>query len=167
MSHWNHRVVKKVWNKGTPAEEESFGVHEVFYNADNSINSYMVEPIDLSAESIPALREYLEWCLKALDNPILVDGEVEFTTVIDKEELVAEKMFKSIIQEDYEKVEEIAKDYTIIKNSAKCLICNDVLESKYRHDFVTCSCGNLSVDSGTDYLKRSVKDSSKVEELSE
>jgi hypothetical protein len=31
---------------------------------------------------------------------------------------------------------------------------------------VTCSCGNVSVDGGTDYLKRCFKDISKVEELS-
>ncbi len=44
----------------------------------------------------------------------------------------------------------------IIKNAAKCLNCGDVVESTYRHDFVMCSCGNLAVDGGKDYLKRSV-----------
>lgn len=43
----------------------------------------------------------------------------------------------------------------IIENKAQCLICKDVIESKYRHDFVTCSCENLSIDGGQDYLKRS------------
>lgn len=46
----------------------------------------------------------------------------------------------------------------IARNRAKCLVCGDVIESKYRHDYVTCSCGNLSVDGGKDYLKRSYKD---------
>lgn len=46
----------------------------------------------------------------------------------------------------------------IARNRAKCLVCGDVIESKHRHDFVTCSCGNLSVDGGKDYLKRSYKD---------
>lgn len=44
----------------------------------------------------------------------------------------------------------------IIKNAAKCLNCNEIVESKNRHDFVMCSCGNLAVDGGKDYLKRSV-----------
>lgn len=44
-----------------------------------------------------------------------------------------------------------------IKNSAKCLICKQTIESKQRHDFVTCKCGNLSVDGGMYYLKRSIK----------
>jgi hypothetical protein len=43
----------------------------------------------------------------------------------------------------------------IVRNSARCLECFEEVESKNTHDFVTCSCGNLSVDGGKDYLKRS------------
>lgn len=42
----------------------------------------------------------------------------------------------------------------IIKNAIKCKHCGDVIESTYRHDFVTCSCGCCSVDGGLDYLRR-------------
>lgn len=42
-------------------------------------------------------------------------------------------------------------------NKAKCLDCNTIIESKHRHDYVTCKCGNLSVDGGLDYLKRGYK----------
>lgn len=42
----------------------------------------------------------------------------------------------------------------IFRNSAKCLLCGDEVESVHRHDFVTCNCGNLSVDGGTEYLRR-------------
>ena len=57
---------------------------------------------------------------------------------------------------------------TVIKsNKAKCLICNDVIESKTVHDFKTCKCGNLHVDGGLHYLKRGAKDFNKYEELSE
>lgn len=45
----------------------------------------------------------------------------------------------------------------IIRNSVQCLKCADIIESKHRHDYVTCSCGNVSVDGGKDYLKRSFK----------
>ena len=45
----------------------------------------------------------------------------------------------------------------IIKNAAKCLVCNEVVESKHRHDFAICKCGNVAVDGGKDYLKRSVR----------
>lgn len=46
----------------------------------------------------------------------------------------------------------------ILRNSAKCLNCNEEIESKHRHDFTTCKCGNLSVDGGPDYLKRNFRD---------
>ena len=45
----------------------------------------------------------------------------------------------------------------IITNKVKCLKCDEVIESKTRHNFVTCKCGNVSVDGGKDYLKRSYK----------
>lgn len=43
---------------------------------------------------------------------------------------------------------------TITRNAMKCLRCGDVIESRTRHDFVTCSCGNISVDGGLDYFHR-------------
>jgi hypothetical protein len=46
----------------------------------------------------------------------------------------------------------------VVTNEARCLKCMDVIQSVHRHDFVTCSCGNLSVDGGDSYLKRSVRD---------
>jgi hypothetical protein len=54
----------------------------------------------------------------------------------------------------------------IIKNSAQCLICKDVLVSESVHDFRTCTCGNLSTDGGYTYVKRSAQYPKKVLELS-
>ena len=34
----------------------------------------------------------------------------------------------------------------------KCLNCNDIIESKHRHDLVTCKCDNCYIDGGQDYL---------------
>lgn len=51
-------------------------------------------------------------------------------------------------------------------NKAKCLICNDMIESKHTHDFVTCSCGNLSVDGGHDYLRRCFARADMYEDMS-
>lgn len=45
----------------------------------------------------------------------------------------------------------------IVINRAKCLKCGDIISSKYTHDFKTCSCGNLSVDGGLDYIRRDYK----------
>lgn len=85
MGHWNHRVVKKVFNKGTENEEEQYSIREVFYNNDGSIYAYTENPIDLACESLDGLREYIGWCLKALDAPILIDGEVKFSESSDFE----------------------------------------------------------------------------------
>jgi len=40
------------------------------------------------------------------------------------------------------------------RNAIQCNICNDVIESKHRHDFKFCSCGSVAVDGGRDYLRR-------------
>ena len=58
------------------------------------------------------------------------------------------------------------RDNMIIKNAAKCLKCGETIESKHRHDFVSCSCGNLFVDGGKEYLRRGYIDGSMVQELS-
>ena len=42
----------------------------------------------------------------------------------------------------------------IIQNSVKCLLCEEVIWSANQHDFVTCKCGNISVDGGLAYLRR-------------
>ena len=36
---------------------------------------------------------------------------------------------------------------------ATCRKCGTLLESKFRHDFVTCSCGSLSLDGGLAYRR--------------
>jgi len=46
----------------------------------------------------------------------------------------------------------------LTRNALKCLGCGDIIESKHRHDFVTCSCGSWSVDGGLSYIKRSFKE---------
>ena len=43
-------------------------------------------------------------------------------------------------------------------NEAKCLLCNDVIESTNRHDFRSCRCGNLAVDGGHSYLRRAIRE---------
>ena len=54
------------------------------------------------------------------------------------------------------------------KNSVKCLICNTILESKHRHDFVMCPCPNQTfTDGGLSYNRVGGKDLSLVENLCE
>ena len=53
----------------------------------------------------------------------------------------------------------------IIQNAVTCLACGDFIVSKHRHDFVTCTCGAVSVDGGQEYLRR-VGDFSNAMDLS-
>lgn len=58
------------------------------------------------------------------------------------------------------------REKRILRNMARCRRCGDLIESKTRHDFVTCRCGRISVDGGHDYLKRSALDFTDLEEMS-
>lgn len=39
----------------------------------------------------------------------------------------------------------------IMRNRAKCKLCESIIESIHRHDYVTCKCGEISIDGGQDY----------------
>lgn len=54
----------------------------------------------------------------------------------------------------------------IIKNAIRCKICDDEIESTYRHEYVSCSCGACAVDGGHDYLRRSFASRDCFEDLS-
>lgn len=50
------------------------------------------------------------------------------------------------------------------RNIVLCKVCLDVLESKYRHDFVQCKCENQTfTDGGTSYQRTGGKDLALVE----
>lgn len=55
----------------------------------------------------------------------------------------------------------------IVRNAARCDTCNQVVESKHRHDFVECECGALAVDGGREYTRRVYKPDSTWTELAE
>jgi hypothetical protein len=42
----------------------------------------------------------------------------------------------------------------IVKNSAQCRLCGDVITSDHVHSFKSCRCGEISVDGGTEYIRR-------------
>ena len=56
----------------------------------------------------------------------------------------------------------------LTKNSVKCLVCNTILESKHRHDFVMCPCPNQAFnDGGLSYNRVGGKDLSLIDNLCE
>ena len=55
----------------------------------------------------------------------------------------------------------------IITNKIRCKHCGDIIESRWTHEFVRCSCKSVAVDGGHEYLRREFHRSDDYEELSE
>lgn len=56
----------------------------------------------------------------------------------------------------------------LTRNAVKCLVCNTVLESKYRHHFSGCNCDNQAFcDGGMSYIRCGAKDLDLIENLCE
>ncbi len=56
----------------------------------------------------------------------------------------------------------------LTKNAIKCLVCNTILESKHRHDFVKCHCPNeTACDGGLEYQRTLAVDLSLIDNLCE
>jgi len=45
-----------------------------------------------------------------------------------------------------------------MRNRAKCKLCGSILESFHAHDYVTCKCGEISIDGGSTHYSASAKD---------
>ena len=43
--------------------------------------------------------------------------------------------------------------FKVTLNQAQCALCHDIITSRSRHDFVSCSCGEIFVDGGNDYVR--------------
>ena len=43
----------------------------------------------------------------------------------------------------------------IYVNAIQCVNCHDIIISRNKHDYRSCDCGNVSVDGGSHYTKRS------------
>jgi len=74
MAYWNHRVIKR-----RVGNSESFGIHEVFYNDDGSINGCTIDPVAVDCDTPEDLRDTLVMMLRCLDKPVLIDGEIKFS----------------------------------------------------------------------------------------
>lgn len=62
----------------------------------------------------------------------------------------------------------VMRKRTVVEvNKAQCALCDDVIESTHRHDFVSCKCGEIFVDGGKAYLRRGAKNFLNFIDLSE
>ena len=41
----------------------------------------------------------------------------------------------------------------IKRNIIKCKLCEDIIESKFTHDYVKCKCGACFIDGGKEYVR--------------
>ena len=58
-------------------------------------------------------------------------------------------------------------DTRITRNAAQCLKCNDIIESRHRHDWVSCKCGEIFVDGGLSYIRAGANSFQNFKNLSE
>ena len=42
----------------------------------------------------------------------------------------------------------------LLHNRCKCSLCEDIIESKHRHDYISCGCGSIFTDGGLTYVRR-------------
>lgn len=57
--------------------------------------------------------------------------------------------------------------YRVTRNRCQCRVCDDIIESKTRHDFVRCRCGAIFTDGGTAYVRRGANSLDDIIDLSE
>ena len=72
ISHWNHRVCKGIYRKGTEFEEVFYEVSEVYYDKDGNESSWIV-PMTLkgcTGDSVEDLKESYALLMSAFDKPV-------------------------------------------------------------------------------------------------
>lgn len=74
---WNYRIVVK--NKGTA--DETYGVHEVYYNANDEITMLSEEPIAAKGLNSIELMSDFNMQKLAFNRPILDWAEIEFADI--------------------------------------------------------------------------------------
>jgi len=61
----------------------------------------------------------------------------------------------------------IRKREVILVNKCQCAKCGDIIESKHRHDFVSCKCGAIFTDGGLEYVRRGAEKFEDIIDMSE
>jgi len=71
MASWNYRVIRKEHESG----EIHFQIHEVYYSEDGFIQSWTVDPVLPSGESLSELREDIRYFLSAFRKDALEEAQ--------------------------------------------------------------------------------------------
>jgi hypothetical protein len=67
MTHWNYRVIKR--------QDESFGIHEVYYDENGDPTMCTADPVTLYGDSVDEIVNDVNHILHALNKPVLIDSE--------------------------------------------------------------------------------------------
>ena len=59
------------------------------------------------------------------------------------------------------------KREVVVVNKCQCRKCKDIIESKTRHDFISCKCGAIFTDGGKSYIRRGAQDLNDIIDMSE
>ena len=70
---WNYRIMKREISKG----EFEFGIYEVYYNEDGTINGYTKDSLVPVVDSADGLKHEMEIMMKAFDKVVLKYEESE------------------------------------------------------------------------------------------
>lgn len=72
--YWNHRII----SIPDPSEEsgEYLQISEVYYDADETIRNWTSQGVRIGGSTIEEIRETLERMKRALEAPILKEGEL-------------------------------------------------------------------------------------------
>lgn len=71
---WNYRVIKTIIGG-----EESYGIHEVYYDEQGKPKMYSKDPVPAYGETLLELKEDMERLLKAFNTPILTEDDFNST----------------------------------------------------------------------------------------
>jgi hypothetical protein len=71
MSHWNYRVCKTTYSKGTQDEEVNLAIHEVYYNSKGEINATTENSVGPSGETIEELLKSIERMRESVNKDVI------------------------------------------------------------------------------------------------
>lgn len=76
---WNHRIVEKTFIQFGETEK-CYEIHEAFYNRAGGLCGLTEDAVKPHGESVEDLKLGLEQMMTAFKHPVLVEGEIEYSS---------------------------------------------------------------------------------------
>jgi hypothetical protein len=71
MSHWNYRVIHRKVSAVNGYDEDTYSIHEVYYNDNGDIYAFSQEPVQAWSDTVVGLKWVLEKFQEAYNKPVL------------------------------------------------------------------------------------------------